>query len=243
MNRIRNQRALAGLRDQIRQIEGVGEAAGHPVLPLGIPAIDEALPEGGLPLGGVHEVRGPGAVSGSGAATGFCAALLARLAAQDGRPVLWLSRGEDLYLPGLMRFGLRPGPLLTVSRIAKQADMLWAMEEALRCTALCAVVAEIRDADFTASRRVQLAAETAGVTGFLLSEGTGAGASTALTRWQVRAAPSLPTGLPGVGMPVWQVDLLRCRAGRPGSWSVIWDEGGWSALEPMPRQAALSLVG
>ncbi|MEN3976960.1 hypothetical protein [Emcibacter sp. SYSU 3D8] len=213
----------AMLRDRIRRIEGIGQAAGHPVLPLGMKPVDGALPEGGLPLAGVHEVRG------DGAATGFCAALLARLHDTDGRPVLWLERGNDLYMPGLVRFGLQAGSVLTVSGISRDADMLWAIEEALHCGALSAVVGEIRAADFTASRRLQLAAETGGVTCLLLGEAGRGGAATALSRWQVTAMPSLPDGS-GVGWPCWRVELARCRNGRPATWTVVWSPKGWTAI-------------
>jgi protein ImuA len=218
-----NSSVVAVLRDRIRRIEGVGQAAGHPVLPLGMAAVDRVLPEGGLPLAGVHEVRG------DGAATGFCAALLARLQAGDGRPVLWLQRGSDLYMPGLTRFGLKAGSVLTVSGISRDADMLWAIEEALHCGALSAVVGEIRAADFTASRRLQLAAEAGGVTCLLLGDTRQGGAATALSRWQVSAMPSLPDGA-GVGWPCWRVALTRCRNGRPAAWTVVWSPKGWSAI-------------
>ncbi len=233
---IRHDQILAGLRERIRRIEGVGEAAGHGILALGMEAVDRLLPEGGLALAGVHEVRG----SGDGAATGFCAALLARLSRVDGRPILWLERGEDLYMPGLARFGLKPGAVLTVSGISRDADMLWALEEALHCGALSAVVGEIRAADFTASRRLQLAAEAGGVTALLLSEGQGGGAATALSRWQVTSAPSLGDGMPGVGWPCWQVELVRCRNGRPAAWTVLWGQDGWAAVEGMTDGAELN---
>ena len=218
-----NNSAVAVLRDRIRRIEGIGQAAGHPVLPLGMKPVDRALPEGGLPLAGVHEVRG------DGAATGFCAALLARLQDMDGRPVLWLERGNDLYMPGLTRFGLKPGAVLTVSGISRDADMLWAIEEALNCGALSAVVGEIRAADFTASRRLQLAAAMGGVTCLLLGETARGGAATALSRWQVTSMPSLPDGA-GVGWPCWRVELARCRGGRPAAWTVVWSPKGWTAI-------------
>ena len=243
---------LAGLRDQIRQIEGIGEAAGHPVLPFGIESIDRALPDRGLPLGGMHEVRGPSQRGRDGAATGFCAALLARLQVQDDRPALWLERGDDLYLPGLTRYGLKAGKVLTVSHVVKDADMLWAMEEALSSGAVCAVVGEVRAADFTASRRLQLAAETGGVTGFMLSEGGMPGAATALTRWQVGAEPSLATDLPGVGTVAWRVDLLKARNGQPASWTVACEGLRWDGFEnrqnvqpdlPLAIPLALPLAG
>ena len=229
-----NGSVVAVLRDRIRRIEGVGQAAGHPVLPLGMAPVDRVLPEGGLPLAGVHEVRG------DGAATGFCAALLARLHAGDPRPVLWLERSNDLYMPGLARFGLKAGSVLTVSNISRDADILWAIEEALGCGALSAVVGEIRAADFTASRRLQLAAEAGGVTCLLLGESHHGGAATALSRWQVTSMPSLPDGA-GVGWPCWRVALSRCRNGRPAAWTVAWSPKGWTAITEAGAQEVLPL--
>src|SRR5205085_7211564 len=69
--------SLMALRDRIRQIEA---PARHGVLPFGIPAIDRALPEGGLALGAVHEILGAGGDEEDGAAAaGFIAGILARL--------------------------------------------------------------------------------------------------------------------------------------------------------------------
>lgn len=45
------------------------------------------------------------------------------------------------------------------------------MEEALKCGGLAAVVGEVQDISFTASRRLQLAVEQSGVTGFESSRG------------------------------------------------------------------------
>jgi protein ImuA len=235
-----NSSTLAFLRERIRRIEGVGEAAGHPVLPLGMAAVDRVLPEGGLPLAGVHEVLG----RGDGAATGFCAALLGRLWALDSRPALWLERGEELYMPGLVRFGLPPGSLLRVTGIVRDADMLWAVEEALRCGALSAVVGEPRAADFAASRRLQLAAEAGGVTCLLLGEAGRGGAATALSRWRVTAMPSVSDGT-GVGQPCWRVELLRCRGGRPAAWTAVWGAQGWTAIAEAdpPLQKELRKTG
>src|SRR5437763_5819947 len=69
--------SLTSLRDRVRQIEA---PARHGVLPFEIPAIDRALPEGGLALGAVHEILGAGGDEEDGAAAaGFIAGILARL--------------------------------------------------------------------------------------------------------------------------------------------------------------------
>ncbi len=232
---------LADLRARIRRIEGAGGEGGR-ILPFGIDAVDGHLPDGGLPLGCLHGV----AAEDPGAGTGFAAALLARLATPR-TPALWILRGRDLYAPGLAAYGLTPDRLVAV-RAVRPVDALWAMEEALRCSALSAVLGELEGLDLTASRRLQLAAESSGVTGFLLDLSAGLGASggrnrrteglsAAVTRWRLDAAPSLDGeedaaprpagGPPGLGKPRWSVALERCRGGRPGHWTLSWDGEGW----------------
>ena len=235
-------RTIDDLRQQIGRVEGPGRSAGRGVLPFDLPGMDKALPEGGLPLSCVHEVQGAYA---DGAAPGFCAALLARLSQIRGNgleaaPVLWLEAGQGLYLPGLAHYGLQPGQLFVVSNIRKPADRLWVFEEALRCGALAGVVAELDDADFTASRRLQLAAQAGNTTGIVLHEGTRQGGmASAVTRWQVATMPSmtcpLNAGPPGVGNPSWDVALTHSRGGRPDRWALEWCDGAWQPL-PTPSQ-------
>ncbi|CAO3413217.1 ImuA family protein [Azospirillum doebereinerae] len=229
---------LAGLRARIRRIEGVG-GEGARVLPLGVAAIDAALPDGGLPLGCLHALTG----EGSGAGTAFAAALLAKLATARA-PVLWILRGRDLHAAGLAAYGLTPDRLIAV-RAERRGDALWAMEEALRCSALSAVLGEVDRVDLTGSRRLQLAAESTGVTGFLLrtEEGGSGGrrsggeaASVAVTRWRVAPAPGQSGEEPGVGAPRWRVELERCRGGRPGAWILDWEEDGWRDETPGAAQ-------
>ncbi|WP_245636774.1 ImuA family protein [Azospirillum thiophilum] len=242
---------LADLRARIRRMEGAGGEGGR-TLPFGIGPIDAHLPDGGLPLGCLHAV----ASEEPGAGTGFAAVLLARLATPKA-PALWILRGRDLYAPGLAAYGLTPDRLLAV-RAVRTADALWAMEEALRCSALSAVLGEVSGLSLTASRRLQLAAESSGVTGLLLDLEAGALSgrrgggradgrrpeelSAAVTRWRLDTAPSLDEenvtfprpaggGLPGLGEPRWTVALERCRGGRPGRWTLSWDGEGWHEAE------------
>ncbi|WP_377808444.1 hypothetical protein ABNQ38_24435 [Azospirillum sp. A29] len=240
---------LAELRARIRRIEGAGGEGGR-TLAFGIDSVDGHLPDGGLPLGCLHAV----AADDPGTGTGFAVALLARLATPK-RPVLWILRGRDLYAPGLAAYGLTPDRLVAV-RAVRPVDALWAMEEALRCSTLSAVLGELEGLDLTTSRRLQLAAESSGVTGFLMDASAGVsggrnrrmadqpmageraeGLSAAVTRWRLDAVPSLDEegdaaprpagGPPGLGMPRWSVMLERCRGGRPGCWTLAWDGQGW----------------
>ncbi len=184
-------------------------------LTLGVPDVDMALPHGGLALSAVHEVL----AAADGAATAFCAHLAARRA-RDGGMVLWAVTDLGLYGPGLAAFGLPPERLLLV-RGRDQRELLWAVEEGLKCRSLAAVVAEPRRLDLTQSRRLQLAAERHGVTAILLRPPDSRIEPTAAaTRWRVRAAPVAAPD----GRFVCQASLLRCRGGGEGEWMLEWND-------------------
>jgi len=239
---------LAGLRARVRALErGTACArAGNGIAPLGLAALDAHLPGGGLALGCLHEIEGGRAEWDDGAATGFCLALLARLlgatlkagAPQARGPVLWVSRWRDLYAPGLTAFGLDPGRLILV-QAGGGTEVLWAMEEALRCPRLAAVVGEVEALERSAGRRLQLAAEASGVTAFALRRPLrparrAEAPSAAATRWRVMPAQALHQASAGSGMflgrPCWQVELLRCRGAALGQWYLEWDDatGGFA---------------
>ena len=215
---------LAGLRKQIAALAGEASHT-HGVLPFGVAAVDTALPGGGLARGALHELRGLDGDEEDGAtAAAFLAGILARLA--PPRPVLWCLAGDDLYGPGLAACGLLPHRLLRV-RARDDRTVLEAMEDGLRVPALAAVVGEVGAFSLTASRRLQLAAGASGVTACVLRRwrsGTRAAPErsapvAATTRWQVSALPSRPLdGEPGIGRPLWRVELLRCRGGVPAHW-------------------------
>ncbi len=204
-------RQLVVLRDRIRRLDQP-RAEELPALPLGITAIDEALPWGGLPGGSLHEIVGR---PGDAAATGFATWLLARLKGQ----VLWC-RGDGSetgipYAPALAQAGLSPERLIVVET-GKPAARLWAMEEALRAGAFSAVLAEDTPADLTATRRLQLAAETGRTTALLLlSQPLLGRVSAALTRWQVTSVPAETNETAR-----WQLALARCRNGAGDTWHV-----------------------
>ncbi|HEX7777383.1 MAG TPA: inducible mutagenesis protein A, partial [Parvibaculum sp.] len=115
---------------------------------LGAAEIDAALPGGGLRRDALHEVMAAD-YRDMGAAMGFLAALAARFAgASRQAPVLWCEGGHApfdvgaLYGPALAAFGLDPARLIVVSP-AREVELLWTMEEALRLGAFAAVVGEI----------------------------------------------------------------------------------------------------
>ncbi len=231
--------ALTALRARVRVLERGAAAARDEAeaAPLGVAALDARLPGGGLPLRCLHEIEGDRAEWDDGVATGFCLALLARLLAAAPRaqgPVLWVTRWRDLYAPGLAAFGFDPGRLILVHADSGR-DVLWTMEEALRCSRLAAVIGEVDALARGAGRRLQLAAEAGGVTAFALrrrlcpARRTEA-PSAAVTRWRVMPGRAPAAGGRFLGRPCWQVELLRCRGAAPGQWSLEWDDatGGFA---------------
>src|SRR4051794_41133671 len=94
-------RVLDELRDRIARIERAGRPT-RSVVPFGVAAIDDRLPQGGLVLGALHEIAGGdlGAVHAASAAL-FVAGVLARM---DGA-VLWCLRTRDLFAPALAGAG------------------------------------------------------------------------------------------------------------------------------------------
>ena len=209
---------IAALQAQLRAGEARGKGTpARPPVPLGLAAIDRTLPWGGLPRGCLHEIL---AADASAAAAAFAAVLMARFAGRGGQ-LLWCRRRRGLYAPGLAGMGLDPARLLVV-HVASEADVLWVMEDALRCPALAAVLGETTALAPVGLRRLQLAAEAGGGTALLLRPGLAAAAAAwAVTRWQVGAVPGIAGTSPGIRSR-WRLELLRCRGGPAGAWVVEW---------------------
>lgn len=223
---------FAALRREVEALEG---SLGHRgVLKFDVPALDDRLPGGGLALGTLHEItEGGPAAEFSGAATLFTAGIVSRLKG----PVLWCLSRRDLFAPGLMNAGLHPD-LVIYAETFRERDVLVAMEEGLREKSLAAVIGEVTGLGLTASRRLQLAAETSGVPVFALRRWWNVRErelttlpNAAVTRWRISPVVSQTLPVPGLGRGRWQVELLRCRGGEPHSWIVeACDEKGRLAL-------------
>lgn len=210
---------LAALRAQLAP----AQSQRGPVLAFGIEALDSRLAGKGLDGAGLHEIAGATAsLNDDAAATLFAAGIAARFAAQPGFNILWALTRFDLYAPGLEQVGLGPDRIL-YAQGRKDAEVLAMAEDALRDGSLACVVAEVKAADQTATRRLQLAASD-GRTPMLLyrrhrsrercplSE-----PSAAVTRWRIGCLGSERLPYPGVGRERWSVELVRQRNGNPFS--------------------------
>ena len=209
------------LRQRLQALQKAPGIEGRPgALPFGIPAIDTIL-DGGLARGALHEMAATGEAH-LPAAAGFALAVAKRTAPSPR--LFWVS--EDmafaesgvLHGAGLDAFGLSPEQLVMVSTTHRR-DLLWAMEEALRCGATTAVIGEMRAGviDGVAVRRLSLAAAGSGTLALLLRTEPLNDASTAVTRWIVGAAPSIVPGTSRVA-----AQLVRNRRGPTGMWILEW---------------------
>jgi protein ImuA len=184
------------------------------------------FPQGQFPIGAIHEFRA-GTSADTAVSSAFITALMSACLPAEAL-VCWISEQPQIYAPALASFCFLPHQVFFV-QAASAKNRQYCIEEALRCSSIHAVVAELPQLDFTQSRRFQLAVEKSAVTGFMINAGAKSCDITgAVSRWSIAAMPSMqPQGMPGVGHPCWRVQLEKMRHGKPGNWVVEWVNGNF----------------
>lgn len=193
-----------------------------------------------LPMGALHEVFTPERRD-AGAGLGFALGLMGEFIT-PARPVLLFvqlaQEAQEAGLPyaaGLLGFGLEPDRLVLV-RLSGVTELLWAVEEAVRCRAVAGVVAEIggwpKPLDFTASRRLSLRAAESGTSVLLLRHGEEREASAARFRWRVSGLPSAPNPYDAraPGAPRWRIALEKGRLAAGTQFTLDWTDHGFAPL-------------
>lgn len=219
------------LRKDISCLQGDSHKPTNNSPKTGLGVIEKSFPNAIFPTGAVHELISPQAEHAA-ATNGFIAGMLSSLM-QHKRICLWISTHRDIFPATLPFFGIAPERIVFVD-LHRQKEVLWVVEECLKCDSVMAVVGELRDLTFTESQRLQLAVEASGVTGFIhrfqpLAENPVA----CVTRWKISPMPShLENGMPGVGFPRWHVQLAKVRNGIPGAWNIEWYNGGFRHISP-----------
>ncbi|MBS1095178.1 ImuA family protein [Gluconobacter wancherniae] len=234
--------ALARLREQVRCFERRNLLhSTSRVLPTGLQPVDDHL-GGGLKTASLHDILVPHPLQ-----IGANLALLLPLLARSGQPVFWLGAvPPQLHAWGLHQTGISLRHLICVesdnaSVLAVAEDILRGPERAL------VVIAGQHIPSLTEVRRLNLAAESSGNTGFFLrpvsvSRSSGKDPCACATRWQITSHPSAPLCLPGLVLPLpgprrLSVSLLRVRGGRPAHWLLDCPEHA-----PLPRPVASFLA-
>ncbi len=201
---------------------------------LGCAAADALLPECGLSLAGVHEIK-PAGSAGSASAGDWMAGLgfALRLAAlrlnqlkgpgSKDAMMLWCwpqpfsSELGQLSLQGLAHMGIDPARVLLVET-PRQSEALTALEEGLKSGRLALAAGVIKDVDLNGARRLSLAAAARRTPCLLATHPAASGAAATATRWRVAVAQSgqHPFDCKAPGKARFKVALERCR-GRPQS--------------------------
>lgn len=161
---------------------------------------------------------------GAGAGLGFILGAARRLLTPQRPALIHLELVADAqelgvpYAPGFADFGIAAGQVI-LGRIETITELLWAMEEALACHAVAAVIADVPGAektlDFTVSRRLSLRTAATGTPAFMLRYGPDREASAAALRWRVAPAASAPPLFDpqAPGPPRFAVTLEKSRLG------------------------------
>jgi protein ImuA len=216
------------LRKDILLAEGFKPEQSEQVRIAGLESIESAFPNGVFPTGMMHEFVSSN-IEDSACCGAFITGLLASLM-QKGGPCLWISRNRDMFPPSLKLFGVDPEKVVFVD-LAREKDVLWATEEALKCDGLSAVVSELKEVSFAQSRRLQLAVEQSRVTGMLFRHTPEHLTTTAcVSRWQISHLPGPKRNTFGLTFPRWKVELLKVRNGTPGSWNYQWRQGRFAEI-------------
>lgn len=211
------------LKRDILPLQGYQPVGGNKDFDSGLGIINQAFPQNRFPLGAIHEFFCFKREDVS-ATAGFISGILAAIIKKTG-VAIWISERTSIFPSALTQFGLLPENLLFV-HAAKEADRLWAIEESLKCTGLSAVIAETKELGFTASRRLQLAVEKSGATGFIIRTNPKNLSTACISRWQIQQLPSIAIDdMPGVLFPRWNVELLKVRNGTTGHWQIEWAAG------------------
>lgn len=216
---------IGQLKQDILLLEGFKPESGESPLRFGLGPLEKVFPYGIFPVAAIHEFLCDRDEQFS-ACKGFLSVLLAVLM-QEQKACIWISPFPQVFPAALSSFGLSPDRIIFI-QLRRDRDILWAMEEALKCSGVAAVVAELQDLSFAASRRLQLAVERSRVTGFVLRRNSRKINTTAcVARWRISPLPSKLNGeMPGVGFPQWRTELLKVKNGQADTWNITWTPQG-----------------
>jgi len=220
---------IGKLQEQILSLQGCKPVGDGLAMDFGLGEISESFPGKVFPLAAIHEFLSTN-LEDAAASGGFISALLSTLM-QKGGLCIWISAQRKIFPPSLITFGLSPERIVFVD-LPNERDVLWASEEALKCESLAAVVTELDEISFAQSRRLQLVIEKSRVTSFIIRKNAEKLSSTlAAARWKISAQPSGSVdGMPGLGFPKWNVELLKVKNGSPGSWTIEYRGGSFNVF-------------
>jgi protein ImuA len=213
---------LAELERQLLPLQGYKPHHHSPFNKVDLGPVNRAFPRHEFPTGAIHEFickRQEEVAASSGFISGILGSLMKR-----GEPAVWINPSYTIYPPALREFGIEPHKIIFIEAKSEK-DILWTTEEALKCTGLVGVVTQVNNLSFNASRRLQLAVETSGLTGLVVRQPKIVSTTACVARWSIQPVQSYnEADVPGTGHPQWNVQLLKVRNGKPGNWTMRWQD-------------------
>ncbi|MFN7875293.1 MAG: ImuA family protein [Pirellula sp.] len=235
---------VARLGDQIRGIQSSIRRTG-PVISSGSVALDRCMPHGGFLGGTILELTTPHGLPVGATSIALNIAKHAVEPEQEsgdgttnqrtpmaGKYVVVIEPPAPYYPPALEHLGL-PLERVIGLRPSNLADLLWSMDQALRCPAVGCVIAHIDRLDDRAARRLQLATEIGGGLAILVRPAIDVRCerSWADVQWYVASEPpasktqttstdqTLSAVMPTMLSPTrwFRMTLKRCHGGRAGA--------------------------
>ncbi len=160
---------LETLRAQVSAIENERTVGNRDLVSGGAAVIDRILPAGGYRKGVLIDWIAP-----TGCAADFLSMKVAKEAAKDGGAIVIIDPGRQFFPVAAAAMGLPMEQLIVLqssgnsSSGAIDQDLLWAIDQSLRCPAVSAVWGPLPKVDDRWSRRFQLSAESSGCLGLFV---------------------------------------------------------------------------
>ena len=168
---------VSQLRNQIRSVETAGRVDGQARVSSGCSAIDRLLPESGYQRGTLVQWLTEG-----GQAADYLSLLAAKQAAADGGAIVVFDSQHQFYPPAAAAIGINLDNMIVLKSASPNTssssrhsrnqeldtDLLWSIDQALRCPAVAAVWGWLDRISERWFRRFQLSAESSGCLGLFL---------------------------------------------------------------------------
>ena len=171
---------LEDLRQQIQTVTRAGRASDGTTFSSGCKAIDRILPGGGYSRGAIVQWFNPPSHKRGHLVSGYAAELLSLMAAKhaccDGQAMVVIDPDHTFNPPAASALGVELSSLIVLRpeipcHDHKSSDLMWAIDQSLRCSAVGAVWGMVGNADPRWLRRFQLSAEQSGVVGCFVRPG------------------------------------------------------------------------
>ena len=208
------------LRNRIRKVETAGRIDDGVRVSSGCAAIDRLLPGTGYQRGTLVQW-----LTGGGLGADYLSLLLARESCADGGALVIFDPLNQFYPPAAAAIGINLDNLVILHTEqpgrptnARQEDLLWSIDQSLRCPGVAAVWGPLDHIDERWFRRFQLSAESSGCLGlFVQPLSESCQPSWAEVQWLVSATGRVQTNQPrSPSNQLVRLQLTRCRGAQTG---------------------------